>query len=318
MAGQTVFISSTYKDLKEYRRKVWDVLKRFDLAVRGMEQFGARTEAPLETCLLEVEESDVYVGILAYRLGSVEPNSRKPFTILEYERAVEQKKEILIYMADDETASFPQASVDQDTQSKGRLKEFKDKLRERHTVVTFSTPEDLGEKLSQDFKKKFATKQEEPGAESNEEEFAKAEHTLTEFLLTPKRYNAYGVRLSVRFNGDVFPASRDLCQRFNLDYGFTIGAYMNIVRPKNKGGSFGFHDMYASGNNVDPFRELVKTREAEVYAQLRFSEEDVKSVNAIFLGYSYYDYDYEDGGSDPHEIYVPPEGKSVLIFSKAA
>jgi hypothetical protein len=53
MSARTFFISSTYKDLKDYRREVWDALKKFDVAVRGMEEFGARTAAPLETCLAE-------------------------------------------------------------------------------------------------------------------------------------------------------------------------------------------------------------------------------------------------------------------------
>ncbi len=70
MFAKTVFISSTFKDLKEYRRQVWLILTRFDVAVRGMEEFGARTTGPLETCLAEVEQSEVYGGIIAYRLGS--------------------------------------------------------------------------------------------------------------------------------------------------------------------------------------------------------------------------------------------------------
>ena len=70
MAPKSVFISSTFKDLKDYRRQVWDALKGFYVTVRGMEEFGARTGRALDTCLAEVEDSDVYVGIIAYRLGS--------------------------------------------------------------------------------------------------------------------------------------------------------------------------------------------------------------------------------------------------------
>ena len=75
MAPKTVFISSTYKDLSQHRRAIWEVLTKFDVNVRGMEQFGARTTGPLETCLAEVGQSDVYVGIIAFRLGSIEPQS---------------------------------------------------------------------------------------------------------------------------------------------------------------------------------------------------------------------------------------------------
>jgi len=107
MPQKSVFISSTFKDLKEYRRHVWEALKGFDVIVRGMEEFGAHTRSPLDTCLAEVEDCDVYIGIIAYRLGSIEPNRKQPFTILEYEKAKDQNKEILIYLADDESATFP-------------------------------------------------------------------------------------------------------------------------------------------------------------------------------------------------------------------
>ncbi len=55
-----------------------------------MEQFGARKSNPLETCLAEVEQSDIYVGILGMRYGSEEPNSGKSYSQLEYEKEIEQ------------------------------------------------------------------------------------------------------------------------------------------------------------------------------------------------------------------------------------
>lgn len=99
--NKTVFVSSRYEDLREHRRLVWQMLKKLSVPIRGMESFGARTEAPLETCLAEVEQSDVYVGIVAFRLGSVHPDSGKSFTQLEYEHARSLGKELLIYLADE-------------------------------------------------------------------------------------------------------------------------------------------------------------------------------------------------------------------------
>jgi hypothetical protein len=320
MPAKTVFISSTYKDLKDHRREVWDALKRFDVAVRGMEEFGARTTGPLDTCLAEVEQSDVYVGIIAYRLGSIDPDTKRPFTVLEYEKAVEQKKEILIYIADDESASFPQSVVDKDTRLRQRLAAFKDKLRERHTVDTFSTPDDLAEKLSRDFKKRFSPIQETRSDDKPAEDvFAKTAKTLEEFRLIPKRYNGHQVRLVVSFYGSVFPANRKLCQHFNLDYGFTVGAYMRVVKPDNRAITSGFNEMYATGNKVDALRTLIKAKEADLYAQLQFTPEDVNGVHGEFLGRTEYDGDdgYDDQ-SDPNEVYVPPEGKAILLFTKPA
>ena len=77
---KTVFISSTFVDLKEERKKVWGSLENFDVIIKGMEQFGARTSNPLSTCISEVEQSDIYVGIIGMRYGSEEPNSGKSYS----------------------------------------------------------------------------------------------------------------------------------------------------------------------------------------------------------------------------------------------
>ncbi len=319
MSSKTVFISSTYRDLADYRREVWDSLKRFDVEVRGMEEFGARTEGPLETCLAEVEQCDIYVGVIAYRLGSIDPESKQPFTLLEYEKAVELKKEILIYLADDDTASFPVSLMDDDTRTRKRLTAFKAKLRERHTVDTFSTPEDLAEKLSRDFKKHFSPKQpEQSQSKTDEEAFSKTARALKAFRLTPKRYNGHEVLLRVSFWGDAFPASRQLCRQFNLEYGFTVGTNLRIIQPSDKDTTSGFSEIYATGNKVDALRKLIQTKQADLYAQLQFTEEDVKSVRAEFLGRTYYDDPSDYDPSDPYEVYVPPEGKVILLFTKPA
>ena len=89
---KTVFISSTFEDLADHRRAVWQLLEDFNASVRGMEQFGARPDAPLQTCLAEVEQSDVYVGIIAFRAGSIDTETGKSFTQLEYEHALQSRK----------------------------------------------------------------------------------------------------------------------------------------------------------------------------------------------------------------------------------
>jgi uncharacterized protein DUF4062 len=316
MPGKTVFISSTYRDLADHRREVWDALKRFDVSVRGMEEFGARTAGPLETCLAEVEQSDVYVGIVAYRLGSIDAETKKPFTVLEYEKAVEQNKEILIYIADDDAASFPHSRMDEDSRTRKRLAAFKDRLRERHTIGSFSTLEDLAEKLTRDFKKHFETR-DRTQVTTDEEAFVKAASALSEFRLTPKRYNGHEVLLRVRFGGDIFPASRELCHRFNLEYGFTIGAYVTILRPVDHKNKSRFYEIFATGNKVDALRALVRTKEADLYAQLQFTEEDLRGIRAEFLGRTYYDDPSYQEPDDPHATYVPPEGKVILLFTKS-
>lgn len=310
---KTVFISSTFEDLTEHRRAVWQVLEGFTAAVRGMEEFGARTEAPLQTCLAEVEQSDVYVGIIAFRLGSVEPETAKSFTQLEYERARDLGKEILIYLADEQLAKVHYSDIEVDPLQRERLAAFKSVLKERHTVGTFSSSDDLAEKLKRDFAKQLQPK--EAPTEGAEAEFNETLTMVRRFTLVPKTVIGREIRLQVTFYGRVFPVARGLCKAFNLQYGYTVGSRMRVRKPESADMKR-FHEIYASAQTVDRFLALAAGNDpVDLYARLQFTEQDVRQVHAEFFGQSYYE---EPDFSDPNERYVAPEGKVILLFSKQA
>lgn len=318
MPTKTVFISSTYQDLPEHRRAVWELLKRFDVTVRGMETFGARTEGPLDTCLAEVEQCDIYVGIVAFRRGSIERESGKSFTQLEYERAVELGKTVLIYIADEATACFPYVHIDKDSRQRKQLEAFKGILCERHTVDKFSTPEDLKQKLGRDFAAHLSPQTQPELPTPEEDEYNKTLGSLKEFRLTPKRLNGHEVRLEVAFTGGPYAAPRTLCRQFNLEYGNTIFATLRVTKPADKNVVEGFTELYASGHKVDGLRKLIAAKKAELYALLQFSEEDIKGFRAEFFSRTYYDDGSMYQPDDSYQVYVAPEGKVILLFSKPA
>ena len=70
----------------------------YAVVIRGMERFGARKETPLQTCLAEVEQCDIFIGIIACKAGSIDKLTGKSFVQREYEKAFELDKEILIYL----------------------------------------------------------------------------------------------------------------------------------------------------------------------------------------------------------------------------
>lgn len=143
--NKQIFISSTYKDLIPHRESIWDMLLSLDLKISGMEKFGARPEKPLETCLKEVEKSDIFIGIIGMRYGSVDPITGKSFTQLEYEKAVDLRLEVLIYMIDEKKALIRPDSIDPENYLK--LKDFKSKLSKSHTIDYFINEKDLVSKL---------------------------------------------------------------------------------------------------------------------------------------------------------------------------
>lgn len=140
-----VFISSTYSDLVHEREEVWDSLQRLNIDILGMEQFGARTPTSLETCIYEVNQSDIYVGIIGMRYGSVDENG-KSYTELEYEAAVKGKKEILIYLIDEKRAYVIPANID--FKYSNQLIDFKKHLKANHTIDNFANKEQLASKLA--------------------------------------------------------------------------------------------------------------------------------------------------------------------------
>lgn len=143
-----IFVSSTYEDLILYRDEVQRVLVRLEQIVKGMEYFGSSPKKPLEVCLETVRTCKVFVGIIGMRYGSIEEETKKSFTQLEYEEAIKNKIPILIYIIDENQPISPKF-VDRDEKAV-LLSNFKEVLTKNHTISYFTTPEDLGKKLTSD------------------------------------------------------------------------------------------------------------------------------------------------------------------------
>src|SRR5687767_894468 len=96
-----VFISSTRRDLIPYRDAVSGALRKNGYQTSEMEAFGARNQAPLEACLQEVAEADLFVGIYARRYGFVPPESVISITEQELVEAERLRKPIFCFLLDD-------------------------------------------------------------------------------------------------------------------------------------------------------------------------------------------------------------------------
>lgn len=83
-----LFISSTYTDLIEERQAAVQAVLDAGHIPAGMELFKAGNRTQLETIYKWIDDSDVYMLILGGRYGSVEEESGKSYTHLEYEYAL--------------------------------------------------------------------------------------------------------------------------------------------------------------------------------------------------------------------------------------
>ena len=71
----TIYLSSTYEDLKEHRLAVFDALRKSGYEVIAMEEYVATDSRPLEECLRDIaERSNIYIGIFGFRYGYIPPS----------------------------------------------------------------------------------------------------------------------------------------------------------------------------------------------------------------------------------------------------
>src|SRR5882724_5061551 len=94
-----------------------------------MELFTSGDESQMEAIKQWIDESDVYLLILGGRYGSIEPNSGKIYTQLEYEYALSKGKPLFSCVVKDSAIENRVKAYGREvieTQEPQKLKEFRD------------------------------------------------------------------------------------------------------------------------------------------------------------------------------------------------
>ena len=142
-----IFLSSTQVDLVQARKGVIKFLGVLDSDLLAMEVFGSDESKPVDFCLRQVRNCNIFIGIYAERYGNVDPEIQKSITELEYIEASKMLKTgklkgLLLYMIDSK-ATWPLDLIERDPGKMGKLKEFKEKILAEHTVSFFQNADDL-------------------------------------------------------------------------------------------------------------------------------------------------------------------------------
>ena len=61
-----VYISSTYRDLVEHRRILYEALRKNSYDVIAMEDYVAADERPVDRCLADVRSCGLYIGLFGF------------------------------------------------------------------------------------------------------------------------------------------------------------------------------------------------------------------------------------------------------------
>jgi len=96
-----VFVSSTYEDMIDYRTAVVDELNNLEVVPHAMEQFVSSPDKALDVVLSEVRRCQLFIALVAMRYGSVDSETGKSFSELEYEEAFKNGIPVLAFIIDE-------------------------------------------------------------------------------------------------------------------------------------------------------------------------------------------------------------------------
>ena len=140
-----VFISSTFADLEDERRKVMDAVLECGCYPAGMEMFPAMDMEQFTYIKSVIDKSDFYILILAGRYGSLAKDGIS-YTEKEYNYAVEKGIPTLVFIKRD-IESIPPGKKETDLQSKEKLLTFRKRVAENRLLSYWDEPYELKSKI---------------------------------------------------------------------------------------------------------------------------------------------------------------------------
>lgn len=284
-----IFVSSTYEDLKPYRDEVERSIIYMNQTIKGMEFFGSTPEKPLDKCLQAVRECKIYIGLIGMRYGSVEEDSGKSFTELEYEEAVKNRIPVLIYILDENHPIAPKF-VDKGENAE-RLEAFKARLKKAHVVSMFTNPADLSKKVTQDLMNELkkdraieaSIRNLPPDAAGDDYEI------LRGFLRRPYKYYGQEIELDMLLTPNQTGYVKiALCRGFGLQVGDV--SYINATAKSPDGKDSSSISVLGEGEMADWIDSVKESRRARLKGRLAYCvlEEDTKYDGGVILKESAY------------------------------
>ena len=148
MTTETVFLSSTARDLAKHREAVYRAIEGLDgYHCKRMEDFGARDREADDFCRAKVAECDLLVGIVGHLYGSCPPGSEQSYTEQEYEAAVIAEIPRLMFLAP-EDFPLPAKLIELD-EKRQKQRKFRERVSRERLRDTFTSPDDLAGKVRQ-------------------------------------------------------------------------------------------------------------------------------------------------------------------------
>ncbi|MGN6547086.1 MAG: DUF4062 domain-containing protein [Aureliella sp.] len=136
-----VFVSSTFKDLKDERKAVMEAVQKAGHIPAGMEFFPAQNAQTWLVIQRIIQASDYYVLIIGGRYGTMTDEGIS-YTEKEYDYAHSRNMHVIAFIHSD-IGELQSARVDADPEKVRKLTEFVAKVESRHTREPWTTMHDL-------------------------------------------------------------------------------------------------------------------------------------------------------------------------------
>lgn len=141
-----VFVSSTYEDLRDERKKVQETLINNNCLPRGMELFNASDKSQWKIITDVIDDCDYFVLIIGGKYGSIDESVNKSYTQKEFEYAKKKKIPIFAFVRKN-VDNLPAIKVERDRERIEMLKAFTDEVKNNRLVNFWEDEADLALKL---------------------------------------------------------------------------------------------------------------------------------------------------------------------------
>ena len=136
-----VFISSTFSDLKEERKKVSEALSKAGYVPEGMELFPASSQKQFDFIKRVVDRCDYYVVVIGGCYGSLS-DEKISYTEMEYNYALERKLPTLAFLHKSPDR-LEANKVEKEKALLKKLNNFRDRLKNSAMVDFWEDPGSL-------------------------------------------------------------------------------------------------------------------------------------------------------------------------------
>lgn len=136
----SIFISSTYEDLKEERQALVGVALENNFIPVGMEQFHAAPTSQWNVIIKMIDECDFYLLVIGGRYGSIDEETGISYTEKEYNYAKTKGLPVLVLIKELSAITESEKDTGDDKYDKmQKLDEFREMVKDDKNTVDFFT-----------------------------------------------------------------------------------------------------------------------------------------------------------------------------------